>query len=162
MSLFSKQAFQQYHQYTDWSVSKFTLVQRSLTHQIISGGIHVSCSIGRYTVDLGDVKAGKVTINQSFQKRTGSENFRNEIIFNPNITCIIPRVIVFTQGKLKSGRTPNATFTTSKVFMKMIVWYGTYAVYCHVNSLVRNICNAIELYHITSLHKDNCKNTIII
>ena len=50
-------------------------------------------------MDLGDVKSGKVTINQSFQKRTGSENFRNEIIFNPNITCIIPRVIVFTQGK---------------------------------------------------------------
>lgn len=62
-----------------------------------NGGIHVSCSIGRYTVDLGDVKTGKVTMNQSFQKRTGSENFRNEIIFNPNITCIIPRVIVFTQ-----------------------------------------------------------------
>ena len=67
--------------------------------KLILGGIHVSCSIGRYTVDLGDVKAGKVTINQSFQKRTGSENFRNEIIFNPNVTCIIPRVIVFTQGK---------------------------------------------------------------
>ena len=72
-------------------------------YSALTSTVHVSCAVSQYQIEMGADQSGVIKMAQPLPG-LGTYNqmvsFRNELAYKANQTCVIPRIMELTAGRL--------------------------------------------------------------